>query len=143
MTLPTLERLLPRVRPLVVLQDMLVPEAPVADGAGEHLVPVRRLAPVAAPHAAAAAAIGRRPISAPPWARLSRIFRFVHPVAGVIVSPSPPGGRRSGHRRRGRRCMMVEAEEGRAASGRRQVGVESKGIVKRGGRGRGAPAVAL
>lgn len=42
-TLETLEWFLARVRPLVVLQDVLVAEGSVADVAGEHLLLVVRL----------------------------------------------------------------------------------------------------
>lgn len=39
MTLGTLERLLPRMCALVILQHVLVPEGPRAHATGEHLVP--------------------------------------------------------------------------------------------------------
>ena len=57
MTLLALERFLPGVSPLVVLQYMFVPEGPVTDSTREHLVPPRH-GPVAAPPPAPR---GRRP----------------------------------------------------------------------------------
>ena len=94
---------------------MLVAKAPVANGAGEHLVPVGCLTVVPAPHAAAAR---RRSVISP---RLPGIVRIVG------------GGRHisSASARRCRRCRrrgVMESKKGRAASGG-EVGVESKRMM--------------